>query len=260
MIASGRHTLGPVGIRYILLPVLLVGLGSSSAFAQSEGYPGWFQSMPSSEEELWAVGYAPSYFYFESGVEEAKADAYERLRRAYQVTISGEQFFEAVPGGEAAFRGQDFSEEQLPDTLRSVSYADSAQVGGMTLVLAGWAPGDEEADPPASLRGRGPFSEEPPAWAQESDGDVRRAVGIAPRYYRAESSWQLAERRARRQIAFRAGTQLQALHRAIGERRRSIWRAITSVQLRHVQTKARWTDGDLYYVLVSGTVGEVQLE
>lgn len=247
------------GFLAVALVVISLGGGQRPLFAQ-ESYPAWFHTMPSSDRALWAVGYARGYTELEAGMDEARSDAYERLRFARRVTVEGERLFEAVPGRRMAFRGEDFTETGRPDTLTAVSYVDSAQAGGMTLVLAVWTPDGESRPVPASLQHRIPFSKEEPPWVRspgERGEDVRRAVGIAPRYYHLESSWRLAEERGRHRLALEAVSKLRELDRTTEDDRHLVQSVQTGVRLRRVQVLARWADEETCYVLLEGGVDQL---
>lgn len=241
---------------------LLGPIGPWQAPAQSARYPGWFRSMPQPEEGLWAVGYAQGYSTLESGIDSAKADAYERLRRDRRVTLEGEKLYESAPGFRQSLEGTSYAETGLPDTLRSVAYLDSAKAGGMTLVLAAWAPEGASPNglPGGPQSGRAPFRVDPPSWVRdrvEGGAGRTRAVGRAPRYYYLQSSWRRAEKRARRQLAFRAASKVERLEKNAEDWRHGVTALKTNVRLRRVQTLARWADENTCYVLVEGTVGEV---
>lgn len=241
----------------LLLGLLLAVTGTSQSAFSQEGYPTWFHSMPSSDRSLWAVGYARGYTDLGAGMDEAKTDAYERLRLARHVTVEGEKLFEAVPGHQMAFRGQEFTETGQPDTLTSVSYVDSLKAAGMTLVLAAWTPDGEAPAFPASARTRSSFSEEPPRWVRTGGEGERQAVGVAPRYYHLENSWRLAEERGRRRLALQAASKLSGLDRTTEDDRHLVQSVQTGVRLRRIQVLARWADEESCYVLVEGAVDQL---
>lgn len=245
------------------LALAVACMGDPRRALAQETYPAWFQSMPSSDRGLWAVGYAPGYTDLEAGMEEARTDAYERLRYARRVTVEGERLYESVPGHRMAFRGEKFTETGRPDTLTSVSYVDSVQAASMTLVLAAWTPDGDTPAVPASLQHRTSFSDSPPSWVRstEEGGDkVRRVIGIAPRYYHLESSWRLAEKRARRRLAIQAAAKLQGLDRTTEDDRHLVQSVQTGVRLRQIQVLSRWADDESCYVLVEGVVDELVIQ
>jgi len=218
--------------------------------------------MPSSGQGLWAVGYARRYSALRAGMDSAKADAYERLRRDRGMTMRGEKLYESAPGSQTSFEGAKFAETGLVDTLRSVRYVDSLNAAGMTLVLAVWTPEDSSRNESVP-RGRGPFSEASPPWIRaemESGSEVVRAVGRSARYYYLQNSWRRAEERARQRLAFTAATKIRRLEKSTGDWRHDVTSIQTKVRLRRVQTLARWADEERCYVLVEGTVEDVLIE
>jgi hypothetical protein len=197
----------------------------------------------------------------------AKKDAYESLRRAVRVVVIGEKLYEAAPGYATAVQGERFVETGLPDTLRAVTYVDSLRAGDMTLVLAAWS---ETGSPssPGTEGARSSFAQTPPSWVQQAlEGEgaagrqsAQRAVGIAPRYYNLESSWELAEKRARRKLAFRAATKVESLDKSTQDYRHNVRSVTTGVDLRNVQVHARWADEENCYVLTTARVEDVLLK
>lgn len=222
-------------------------------------YPSWFKSTPPSSSVLWAVGYAPAYSSVTEGLDKAKRDAYEALRRARRVVVMGEKLYEAAPGYSTSKQGESFVEIGLPDTLRSVSYVDSLNAAGMTLVLASWTKAEAPSLSPSAER-RVSFSKKRPPWVKQGmKGALEggRAVGVAPRYYNLENSWTLAEKRARRKLAFKAATKVRSLDKNTEDWQHDVRSVITGADLRKVQVLARWADDENCYVLVKGTVHEV---
>lgn len=256
---SARRVLG------LLIVLLLGGLhaGERTATAQDPSYPAWFRTMPSSGPALWAVGYARGYTDLEAGLPDAKADAYQRLRRAKQGVVTTERRYEAAPGFGTSVEGTRMRDTELPDTLRSVTYVDSLKAAGMTLVLAAWTADGGTPSSPLAAGGRAPFAERPPPWVRagvEAGTETRRAVGRAPRYFYLETSWQKAERRARSELAVRAASKIKRLEKATDDWRHNVFSVTATVRLRRVQVRARWADEETCYVLVEGIVDEVLTE
>mgnify|MGYP006290222877 CR=1 FL=1 len=251
----------------LFVALIAAGGGGQCAWAQSEPrYPSWFHTTPSGTETLWAIGYGPAYSDLHDGMPAAKNDAYESLRRAVRVVVIGEKLYEAAPGYATAVQGERFVETGLPDTLRAVTYVDSLRAGDMTLVLAAWSESGSSARATVS-RARSAFSKKPPSWVEqalEGGGTDRqaaqRAVGIAPRYYNLETSWERAEKRARRTLAFRVATKVKSLDKSTQDYRHNVRSMTTGVDLRDVQVRARWADEENCYVLVSARVADVLLK
>jgi hypothetical protein len=243
----------------LLLALAPIASGGGALAQAQHGYPSWFQSPPSSDSVLWAVGYGPGYADLQDGMPAAKENAYESLRRARRVVLMGEKLYESAPGYGTAAQGKDFVELGRPDTLRSVAYVDSVKAAGMTLVLAAWP--DNRGRSPSQVRRT--FPERRPAWVQESLGgslEGSRAMGSAPLYYNRETSWQRAERRARRKLAFRAATSIRSLDKSTEDWRHDVRSVTTGVDLRRLQVRARWADDERCYVLVEARVEEILVE
>ncbi len=226
---------------------------------QSSAFPAWFFQMPRQQGVLWAVGYAPAYTDPSVANEHAKRDAYERLRRARRVHLSGEQLFERLSGRGLSYRGERFDVTGYPDTLEGVSYVDSARAEDMALVLAAWTPpsgGSVEA--PRSVRRRVARSASAPDWIRR-DAVVEarvRAVGTSTRYYHLENSWDAAERHALRRLATTVAADVRRLDRSVDGHSHTVMSQRTAVTLRNVQVVARWLNEEACYVLMEAAVGD----
>ncbi len=73
-------------------------------------YPRWFWQMPRSDNTLFAVGYAQTYFYSESSVEEATVNGINSLAKSVSARIKGERGFKDTRLG-PEFAGEFFKEE-----------------------------------------------------------------------------------------------------------------------------------------------------
>jgi hypothetical protein len=243
--------------------VLVATVVPSAGQAQDDDrYPQWFIQPPTSNRTLWAVGYAQTYLNWTESVREAKADAYDRMLRTRGVRIAGERLFEAVPGRAQAYRGESFSETVIPDTLRRVAFVDSARVGDLTLVLAGWRPDGAAPTLPSAAQTRMSFAEAAPSWTHRTPASSDRlvTVAVAPRYYYATSSWALAERRGRQRLALRASAALRELRKTSEQSQHAVTSLRTDVRLRNVQVRRRWMGDSGCYVLVEGLVEETFTE
>ncbi len=246
----------------LALALVVVGSGGGQCIRAQNTYPAWFKTTPSGSSALWAVGYAPAYSSVEEGLDSAKTNAYESLRRAHRVVLIGEKLYESAPGYGTSQEGKAFVEMGRPDTLRSVSYVDSLNAAGMTLVLAA-SSSEDPPSLPSTLSRRGSFSESPPSWVtkgREGSWEGNRAVGIAPRYYNLENSWKLAQERARQKLAFKAATKMRSLNKKTEDWRHDVRSVTTGVDLRRLQVLSRWADDENCYVLIEAEVEEVLVD
>lgn len=248
---------------------VLFGFGAHVLKAQ-DVFPRWFFESPRADHMIFAVGYAGAYADWSAAMEEATEDARERLERARRSQIDVERLYYAPRSQQLQFKGAQFN-EHARDSLEHVAIVDSAQAGGMTLVLAagrrsgtGSGPGaPTESPPPSKLLGSirlgqsalmvAPFAD-PPAWVSghsSAHGSRLQAVGIAPRYYYQINSWKAAERHGRQQLAYRAVTRISELERGVGQSGKQTVTAISSnVELVNVEVRARWFGDGACYVLV----------
>ncbi|SVC15206.1 uncharacterized protein METZ01_LOCUS268060, partial [marine metagenome] len=104
------------------------------AGGDQEALPAWFVRMPEEPGVVYAVGYARAYAVYDSAAAAAARDAAHRLRMAMGSAIIGERLFQTLPGGQVMYQGEKFAEQPLYEV--TPVYLDTAQVGGMILVLA----------------------------------------------------------------------------------------------------------------------------
>ena len=101
-------------------------------------YPHWFWQMPHSNDTLFAVGYAQTYFYQESSIEEATTNGIQILAKYISVRIHGERGSkDTILGPE--FAGEDFKEELEEGVFdivkKNYKVIATEIVGNITLVL-----------------------------------------------------------------------------------------------------------------------------
>ena len=254
-------------LAYYIGLVVLIGCSglsesSSSSSTPSPSYPQWFVTAPPATDSLvWAVGHAHSYIDPDDGMASARDSAYVALRRAVHHVLEGERLYEAPPRFEITSRGQHFTERELPDTLTAVSYVDSVQVEGMSLMLAAWHP--ERDTVPSVPDMRISFAEKRPSWVDASQTNSEsgvRAVGRAPVYYRKAHTWHAAKQNAREQLALETAAGIQSMDRSDANRRHVIYRLYTAIRFSTMQVERRWSDGTYVYVLLRANIDEVLVE
>ncbi len=213
-------------------------------------YPQWFWQMPQSGNTLFAVGYAQTYFYRESSVEEATANGIKSLAKSISVRIKGERgSVETVFGPE--FKGENFEEELEEGVLDSVkkNYKVIATeiIGNITLVLLGIG------EVPALSSAKG-FNQMSPRWVSElpQTYGFLYAVGQSQPQFHEEETWQLAEYNARISLALSLFSQLRSLGKKLDKNLKTASAVKTDVILKQLQTIERWFDPEnrIHYVLI----------
>ncbi len=217
-------------------------------------YPKWFWQMPQSNNALFAVGYAQTYYYRESSVEEATANGINVLAKYVSVRIQGERGFKDTKLG-PEFAGEFFKEELEGGVLDSVKknykVIATETVGDITLVLlcAGEAP---------TLSSAKGFDQKAPEWVSimpRKPGFVY-AVGQSSPQFHEEETWQLAEYNARVGLALSFVAQLRSLGKRLDKGLSTASAVKTDVVLRRIQVVERWFDPEnrIPYVLVRMTL------
>ncbi len=217
-------------------------------------YPRWFWQMPHSNNALFAVGYAQTYFYRESSIEEATANGINVLAKYVSVRIQGERGFKDTKFG-PEFAGEFFKEELEGGVLDFVKknhkVIATETVGDITLVLlcAGEAP---------TLSSAKGFDQKVPDWVSKlpkKSGFVY-AVGQSSPQFHEEETWQLAEYNARVGLALSFVSQLRSLGKRLDKGLSTASAVKTNVVLRRIQVVERWFDPEnrIPYVLVRMTL------
>jgi len=213
-------------------------------------YPKWFWHMPHSSNNLFAVGYAQTFFYRESSIEEATTNGINVLAKYVSVRIKGERGFkDTILGPE--FAGEAFKEEPEGGVLDFVKknhkVVATESVGDITLVLLCTG----EAPTLSSTKG---YDQKIPEWISKlpkKPGFVY-AVGQSSPQFHEEETWQLAEYNARVGLALSFVSHL----RSLGKRQEGDITTTSAVKtdavLRRVQVIERWFDPEnrIPYVLV----------
>ena len=217
-------------------------------------YPRWFWQMPHSNNTLFAVGYAQTYFYRESSVEEATDNGINVLAKYVSVRIQGERGFKDTKLG-PEFAGEFFKEELEGGVLDSVKknykVIATETVGDITLVLLCTG----EAQTLSSAKG---FDQKAPEWVSKppkKPGFVY-AVGQSSPQFHEEETWQLAEYNARVGLALSFVAQLRSLGKRLDQGLSTASAVKTDVVLRRIQVVERWYDPEnrIPYVLVRMTL------
>lgn len=224
--------------------VFLLGLGllsfGESSFGQS--YPRWFLETGRVAPGCY-VGYARIGYLKDSAVTYALRNACENAARHQTAHVSGNREHWATEIGNIVMTDairEGFDTLRVAENSARLAVVDSLFRGEIVIVLA--APAgievEEAARVPVAIR-----PELTPAWVNAPPGDDEYvyATGLAPGYFYETSSWQEAERVARKNLALLAYTKVQSLQR-IAEQGLEISREEVAVTLTDIQLVSRWRD------------------
>jgi len=217
-------------------------------------YPKWFWQTPHGNNALFAVGYAQTYFYRESSVEEATLNGISSLAKSVSVRVKGERGFKDTKLG-PEFAGEDFKEELEEGVLDSVKknykVIATETVGNITLVLLCIG----EVPMLSSEKG---FNRNRPGWVSElpQRHGFAYAVGQSAPQFHEEETWQLAEYNARVGLALSFISQLRSLGKKLDKSLSTASAVKTDVVLRRIQVVERWFDPEnrIPFVLVRMTL------
>jgi hypothetical protein len=213
-------------------------------------YPQWFWQMPHSNNTLFAVGYAQTYFYQESSIKEATANGIQILAKCVSVRIHGERGSkDTVLGPE--FAGEDFKEELEEGVFDIVKknhkIIATETAGNITLVLLCMG----EVPTLSSAKG---FNLKSPGWVSElpQRHGFLYAVGQSSLQFHEEETWPLAEYNARISLALSFVSQLRSLGKRLDKNLSTASVVKTDAVLRRIQVIERWFDAEnrISYVLV----------
>ncbi len=215
----------------------------------SQEYPLWFIHQGELPCANTAVGYVHASSYQDSAVAFAFRQAETAYVRQSRTNIRGSQAFWATEGG-TFWMGSDVIEECDTATV-ALNPIDTMVSHGLVFVLA--APHGCEAS--LSNGATVSLSEKiAPAWLEAIPRDTKSyyAVGIAPQYFYEKSSWDEAERLARRNLARTVCSTVKSLQKASTTESQDIRYEELSVTLKDYRIIERWFDCDkkLFYVLV----------
>lgn len=207
-------------------------------------YPAWFWNVPSSEDDLFAVGRAnTSVLHPENSEQAAIQDGVENLAKSLSVHINGK--YEMVrQGGRILPSGNDMHEETSAETLAFVEKNHQLVAKFVcplhTFVLLSLGEGDSEA--PVLSAGSNTLPKEP-GWLTNlpKEPGYLYASGHKRPFYRETNSWSEAERHARTELALMLESKVRsAVHRYQMSVAASFISVSTDIQLEHAQVIARW--------------------
>ncbi|MBI5471617.1 MAG: hypothetical protein HY961_04660 [Ignavibacteriae bacterium] len=216
----------------------------------SQDYPLWFIRQGDLPCAKTVVGYVHASSYRDSAAAYALRQAETTYQRQALMKISGSQSFWATEAG-TFWMGSDVKEEYDTAAHAALVPIDTVTVHGLVLVLASPTGCDAaQARGVISLKGR-----TAPGWTETLPRDAMNhyAVGVAPEYFYEKSSWDEAERLARRNLARTVCSTMKSLQKASLTEAQDIRYEELSVLLQDYHVRERWFDAGkkLFYVLVS---------
>ncbi len=234
-----------------LFSLFVFVLFKHNAIAQE--YPLWFLNQGELRYGNTAVGYANPSFYPDSSVSYAINSACETYAKQMWIKLFGGQAFWSTELG-TFWMGSDFSEQfdssAIAMAKTQLQLLDTHYSGNIVLVLLSnsTSPTDVAINRKLSVKNL-----PPPQWTESppKDNEYFYAVGVTPEYYYEKSSWLEAENLARRNLASSVIIDIKALQK-MSKQFQEIRQEELSVELKNIQTVARWRDvkNKLFFVLI----------
>ena len=219
--------------------------------AVSGVYPRWFLE-PGGLKGT-AAGYAQNYFLQSSSDSAAYLSACKNLAYLhYSEFDGGEAYWETEAG--VYWMGNNFTEKIdstfLDDALSHAKKVAEYSNKSMTFVLVSL--NDLEISDSGLATMKCPRKE--PNWVETipQSGDYTYAEGVAPQYFYESSSWEIAEKRARFNLARNIKVSLETMQKVGDQSGQEIRNEEVSETLHDIEVVYRWRDlgRGLYYVLM----------
>lgn len=246
-------------VLFLIFPVLFFSLRAGNLTesyipsVEKKSKPGWFWYQPVNCG-LTAVGLARhSILYPKNSKEEAYHRSIHSFMRQLESQHSGGHAFSITERG-AVWLGEDHKEiydnSQFDQLLKNLPVLDYQVSGNLSLVLVGSEQCMGEVEKQKSQY----TLDYRPLWIDQTPRDDRYiyAVGVSQGYYYSESSWELAEHSARRNLSAFLSSRVKGMHFRHERSDLEIIYSDSEVTLLNAVTQSRYHDHttNLYYVLV----------
>lgn len=217
-------------------------------------YKGWFLNPLDYGCGNTVIGYSNrSYYGDTSAIKNAFLNACENYLKQNQVYFHGGQAFWTTENG-TYWMGNNFTEDidtsVIYAAVSSLKIIDTLITPDFVAVLAG----DKSCMDQNLAATENITILKAPAWITNipEDKKYHYAVGLAPGYYYERSSWEEAERVARRNLASNVSSRIKALEKKTNREYQEIKNEDIAVTLKNCQIIGRWIDTkkSVFYVLM----------
>jgi len=231
--------------------LVLLGLINNIIFPQV--YKAWFLNPLDYGCGNTVIGYANrSYYGDTSAIKNAFLNACENYLKQHQVYFSGGQAFWTTEAG-TYWMGNNFTEEIdtsiIYYTVSNLKILDTLIAADFVAVLAADKSCSDLNDITSNVN-----SLKAPGWISDipHDKSFYYAVGLAPSYYLERSSWEEAEKIARRNLASNINSKVKSLEKKTEREYQEIKNEDIAVMLKNSQIIGRWKDTKkkVFYVLI----------
>lgn len=217
-------------------------------------YKGWFLDPLDYGCGNTVIGYANrSYYGDTSAIKNAFLNACENYLKQHQVYFHGGQAFWTTEAG-TYWMGNNFTEDIdtsiIYYTVSSLKIIDTLLTPEFVAVLVG----DKSCTGEYTSEMHNINVLKAPLWINTipQDGVYHYAVGLAPSYYHERSSWEEAEKIARRNLASNVNSKVKSLEKKTEFEYQEIKNEDISVMLTNCEIIGRWKDTkkSVFYVLM----------
>ena len=237
-------------MRYLWMIVAILAIPFG---LEAQWYPKWFLHQTAVSCRETAVGYALPAYYPDSAYAEAFRDAVLNFVRQKRLSVAGGQAFWSTEGG-TFWMGSNIREEfdtsALGEAAAKLEIVDRFTAKSIVIVLAG--PKGVRADSTGWPQGREKIAGVP-SWIETlpQDDQYHYVLGVSQKYYYETSSWTVAERAARWNLARTAYVNVKSLQKMSTDGQ-EIRNEELSVMLTGIEVAERWKDDKkgIYYVLM----------
>ncbi len=232
---------------------ILLSLLAVNAICSAQTYPRWFLEPVNLKCGSTASGYVRNFFHQSSSDSAAYVKACENLAWQHQTEISGgEAYWETEAG--VFWMGSDVAEQTdstyLHDIMSSAKKVDEFSSREMVIVLVSAGDCSVQDSMVSVMR----CARKQPRWVESvpQGGGYTYAEGVAPEYFYESSSWELAEKKARFNLARNIKVSLKTIQKVEGRSGQEIRNEDVSVTLKDVEVVYRWRDVGrrLFFVLI----------
>ncbi|HUI29856.1 MAG TPA: hypothetical protein VLX91_06535 [Candidatus Acidoferrales bacterium] len=234
-----------------LLLLVLFALIAASVSSNAQVYPRWF--LEPLKLKGTASGYTQNFFLQSSSDSAAFVKASENLTSQHYTEFSGgEAYWETEAG--VYWMGDNFAEKvdtsYLKDVLSHAKKVAEYSNKSMTFVLVSMS----DSTISDSMRTMMKCSVKEPDWVEAipQGGGYIYAEGVSPQYFYESSSWGVAERKARFNLARNIKVTLETMQKVEDRSGQEIRDEEVSESICNIEVVYRWRDAGrgLYYVLM----------
>ena len=218
-------------------------------------YPEWFVNPPTSEDNLFSVGYSRRFYESTTSFQLARDSGNVQLAIHYSSLYRFKREMVNMEWGELV--DNEIRRDEIPLSVIDATIIDSILTDKLAIMLV--------ASNPAPMLDASlmiEFSSEPPNWINNPPRPTIfiYSVGTAPIYVDESNSWLEAEKNARFSLAAEVKLEIQSMTMVYNEIETRTTRISSEVRLDHIEVIDRWRDSRNCYVLSRVAISNTSTE